>query len=400
MPGTGSAEVEIYPAADRLPAEALTLLDTAPGIFMSRAWWDVVLSHALPPGAEALFVVIRLGALIAETARTNRAECWHGRDGMEHSCPGGRIVALLPLLRLAGRLTSLTAPYTCEYRPLLARGLSQRDCLTAMAAFARWCRRFGVVRLDALPESGDGLVGLRDGAAGAGLHVLSFRHFGNWHEHVKGLNWSAYLAQRPGALRETVRRRLRRASGIPDARFELLGRPADMARAEEVFEAVYRRSWKEAEPYPSFNVALMRVMSEQGLLRLGVWSIGADAVAAQFWVVKSGHATVLKLAHDEVYKAHSPGTVLTALMLRHLLDQEHVSQIDFGRGDDAYKQGWAGQRRQRIGLLLINPWTSSGLVALSRHVIGHARNALTGNRDGTWRWSPQSGEAAGEQQSD
>ena len=60
---------------------------------------------------------------------------------------------------------------------------------------------------------------------------------------------------------------------------------------------------------------------------------------------------MLKLAHDEAFKAHSPGTVLTALMLRHLLDQEHVARIDFGRGDDAYKQGWAVERRQqRIGV--------------------------------------------------
>ena len=71
------------------------------------------------------------------------------------------------------------------------------------------------------------------------------------------------------------------------------------------------------------------------MLRLGVWSIGEEPVAVQFWVVKDGHATVLKLAHDEAFKAHSPGTVLTALMLRHFLNKEHVTRIDFGRGDDA-----------------------------------------------------------------
>ena len=84
----------------------------------------------------------------------------------------------------------------------------------------------------------------------------------------------------------------------------------------------------------------------------------------------AGHATVLKLAHDEACKAHSPGTVLTALMLRHLLDQEHVDHIDFGRGDDPYKQGWATQRRQRIGLLLVNPWSAAGSTTLLRHALG------------------------------
>jgi CelD/BcsL family acetyltransferase involved in cellulose biosynthesis len=109
----------------------------------------------------------------------------------------------------------------------------------------------------------------------------------------------------------------------------------------------------------------MRAMAVLGLLRFGVWSIATQPVAVQVWVVRDGQAIVLKLAHDEAFKAHSPGTVLTALMLRHL-DQEHVARIDFGRGDDAYKQGWATRRRQRIGLLLVNPRSWSGMAALAR----------------------------------
>jgi hypothetical protein len=199
---------------------------------------------------------------------------------------------------------------------------------------------------------------------------LRFDHFGNWYEDVGGLDWAGYLDRRPGALRETIRRRSRRAEKLPGARFDLFTRLDQMDEAAEAFESVYRRSWKDAEPYPSFNVALMRTMAARGWLRLGVWSIGPEPVAVQLWVVKDGQAIVLKLAHDEAYKAHSPGTVLTALMLRHLLDREHVDRIDFGRGDDGYKQGWAARRRQRIGLLLVNPWRPSGLAALLRHEVG------------------------------
>jgi CelD/BcsL family acetyltransferase involved in cellulose biosynthesis len=57
-------------------------------------------------------------------------------------------------------------------------------------------------------------------------------------------------------------------------------------------------------------------------------------------------------------------------MIRHLLDNEHVAQIDLGRGDDTYKQGWAGERRQRVGVLLINPWRPAGLLALLCHASG------------------------------
>ena len=349
MPGTSCAEIEIVATIAGLPPEALSLLDAADGIFASRLWWQVVLSHAIPAGSSASFVLLR---------------------------SAGRAVALLPMLRTGNRLSSLTTPYSCDYIPLLAAGLDQAARRAVMAAFGGFCRTWGIVRLDALPAEWDAMTDLRAGARHAGLRMLRFEHFGNWYEDVHGLDWLAYLQRRPGALRETIRRRLRKAEKLPNARFDLFTQPDQMDDAAEAFEAVYRKSWKDAEPFPTFNVALMQAMAPPGLLRLGVWSIAAEPVAVQLWVLKDGHAIVLKLAHDEAYKAHSPGTMLTALMLRHLLDQERVVQIDFGRGDDAYKQGWATQRRQRIGVLLVNPWHIAGAAQLLRHVGGRIRTVL------------------------
>ncbi len=342
-------DVATFASVDSLPADARRLLDQASSPFAGVAWWNAVLSAALPADEEACFVTVG---------------------------SGGGVAALVPMLRHRGRLDSLTTLYSCEYAPLLAGAPGSAVRVAAMAAFARSCRTGGVTRLDALPAEWDGLADVLAGARQAGLRTLRFDHFGNWYENTSGLDWSAYLLRRPGALRETIRRRLRRAERLPEARFELLTDPADMDRAAEAFESVYRRSWKQPEPYPAFNVALMRAMAGLGALRLGVWSIGGHPVAVQFWIVRAGRAIVLKLAHDEAFKAHSPGTVLTALMLRHLLDQEHVAEIDFGRGDDLYKKDWAAHRRQRIGVLLVNPWRLSGAAALLRHAAGRARRAV------------------------
>jgi hypothetical protein len=248
------------------------------------------------------------------------------------------------------------------------------------AAFARFCRRWAATRLDALAADWPGTAPLLTGARQAGLRALRFDHFGNWHEPVAGLDWAAYLARRPGALRETVRRRLRRAERMPEARFAVLTRPEAMAAGVAAFESVYARSWKDPEPFPGFNAALIHATARSGLLRLGVWSIAEQPVAVQVWVVEHGRATVLKLAHDETARAHSPGTVLTALMLRRLLDQERVTEIDFGRGDDAYKQGWAPARRQRGGMMLVNPRRGAGLALLGRHALGRLRAALMSGR--------------------
>jgi hypothetical protein len=351
MRGTSCAEpaVETYATIEALPPQALSLIDGAPDLFDTTPWWRTVLAHAMAAGSTSMFVVVRCG---------------------------DDVVAVLPMVRSGGRLSGLTTPYTCVYCPLVVAGVAHPTRITAMAAFARFCRRDGIVRLDALPADRGTVADLEAGSRQAGLVALRFDHFGNWFEDVEGLGWPAYLARRPGALRETIRRRLRRAEKVLDARFELLTSPDQMAQAATAFESVYARSWKEPEPYPEFNVALMHAMAAFGWLRLGVWSIGSMPVAAQFWVVKDGRATVLKLAHDEAYKTHSPGTVLTALMIRHLLDNEHVAMIDFGRGDDDYKQGWAGQRQQRIGLLLVNPWHLAGMKTLLRHAVGRVRHSL------------------------
>ena len=351
MFGTASADLTIETClmVEALPADAAALLDDASSLFDTRAWWSVTVAHAVAPAAQAMFLVVRRR---------------------------GHVVAIGPMLRTDGRFSSLTTPYTCVYKPLFAEGLDRATRIAAMAAVMRFCRSGGIVRLDALPAEWVRLGELEGGARRTGLVPLRFDHFGNWSEDVAGISWSAYLLRRPGALRETIRRRLRRAEKVAGARFDLFTRPDEMDRAAEAFESVYRRSWKDAEPYPDFNVALIRATAAQGSLRLGVWSVGADSVAVQFWVVMAGRAIVLKLAHDEAFKAHSPGTVLTALMLRHLLDEEHVRRIDFGRGDDAYKRDWAVERRQRVGLLLVNPWHPAGFAALLRHAAGRVRDAI------------------------
>ena len=336
-----SAEFLTFSGLDDLPDDGARLFGTADSFFASRAWWRTVLSHATPRGAEPCFVVCRVG---------------------------GSVAGLFPMLhRPKQAWVSFTTPYSCLYTPLIAPGI---DAAPAFETFGHFCRRRTVIRLDALPSEWPHWDAMAAGLHAAGLVHRRFGHFGNWHEDVKGLDWTGYLARRPGALRETIRRRLRRAERLPDAAFTLMTSLDGLDRGIAAFEDVYARSWKETEPFPSFNAALIRTAATAGILRLGLWSLNGHPIAAQFWIVEHGRATVLKLAHDEAFKTHSPGTVLTALMLRHFLDREVVEEIDFGRGDDPYKRDWAGQRRQRFGLLIVNPWRLGGLVALARQDLG------------------------------
>ena len=345
-----SAAVERFATPDELPPETEALFAANPGLFNSRGWWRTVLAFGVPHGSQPLFLLCRLR---------------------------GTPAALLPLQCTAGgHLAALTTPYTCEYRPLLASGLDAAGRHAVFAAFARFCRGFAHARFDALPADLRDPPAWTESARAARLAVLRFDAFGNWHEPVAGLDWQAYLASRQGALRETIRRRLRRAERDGGIGLQLLRSSLEIEAGIAAYEQVYARSWKPSEPFPGFVAGLLRTGAESGWLRLGLLRQGDRPIAVQLWSVENGLATVHKLAHDDACKALSPGTVLTACMLRHLLDAERVTEIDFGRGDDPYKQGWAGRRRQRIGMVLANPLRPAGMAMLVRHGLGRMRAAL------------------------
>jgi hypothetical protein len=334
--------MRLVSSPDALPAGLLG----GSGFFSTAAWWRTVVAAGVPAGAEAVFAV-------------------HG---------DGDGAVLWPLLRRAdGGFEALTNPYTCRYQPAAGE---RADLHGAGRALARLGRGGGVLRLDALDPDWAGLPAVLAGARAGGMAALRFDHFGNWHEAIAGRDWRGYLAGRPGALRETVRRRLRDAERNPALSFAVLEGAREVEGGIAEYEAVYARSWKEPEPFPDFNAELMRQTAREGTLRLSVLRHAGVAIAVQMWIVHDGIAAVLKLAHDEAHKPLSPGTALTAWTLRRLIEGEGVDGIDFGRGDDPYKQLWTSRRRQRIGVVLAAPWHPRGLAVLLRHAGGRLRERV------------------------
>jgi hypothetical protein len=309
--------------------------------FSGAAWYRTVIAAGLPAGGRAVLLVF------------SRA---------------GAAIALFPMLVSGGSagadgVSSLSTPYTCLWQPLLAPGA---DCAMMWRGFAAWCRQWPAVRLEALDAASADRIAA--GLRRTGLVPLRFDHFGNWHGAISA-GWAAYLAARPGQVREAVRRRTRRVIG-QGGQFRIVRDAAEIEAGIAAYEAVYARSWKEPEPFADFNATLMRQCAADGSLRLGLLSLGGEVMAAQIWVVRRDWAAVLKLAHDEALRAHSPGTVLTAMMIEHLAEREGVRALDFGRGDDAYKANWTSERRQRVGLVLANPYTLAGAFMIIQHVAG------------------------------
>ena len=189
----------------------------------------------------------------------------------------------------------------------------------------------------------------------------------NWIAATTGLDFEAYWANRPSKLRNTVRRRTKNSPFTT----EILDRFDDAAW--DAYEAIYAQSWKPDEGSPVFLRAAARQEGAAGTLRLGIARRDGQPIAAQFWTVENGHATIHKLAYLESEREHSPGTLLSVAMFRHVLDHDRPAVIDYGNGDEPYKAEWMDQRRERYRLRLFNLRSIGGL---SKSVRTAARAAM------------------------
>jgi hypothetical protein len=219
---------------------------------------------------------------------------------------------------------------------------------------------------------------LRDAFSNAGWLTDDYFIFGNWYHPVGGQSYADYLAARPSPLRNTLARAQRRLE--KDAGYSLRICPGqDLTDADiDAFVTVYNRSWKKPEPYPDFIPGLCRLAARAGWLRLGIVRLDGRPVAAQLWLVGNGKANIVKLAYDRDYAKTSAGTVLSAALMRHVIDVDRVDEIDYLIGDDAYKRDWMSCRRERRGLIAFNPAFPRGLLGAARHSAGKLKRRFFG----------------------
>jgi CelD/BcsL family acetyltransferase involved in cellulose biosynthesis len=190
------------------------------------------------------------------------------------------------------------------------------------------------------------------------------------------VDFETYLSARPSILRNTWKRKRELLKKRGNANFQLLGRADEVEPLIAIYEHVRERSWKSAEPFPDFIPNLMRLAGKLGALRFGALIIDGIPAAAQFWIVWGGKATIYKLVYAREFAAVSPGTVLTMEMVRNVLEEDSPVEINFGRGDDAYKKLWLSARREHWGIEAANPRTLGGILRASRIRAAVFRNRL------------------------
>jgi hypothetical protein len=281
---------------------------------------------------------------------------------------------------LSGRvLIGLSSYYTSLFGPLIEPDESDTQAvLDALAAAIKDDEpRWDVIDLHPLAIDTPVFQALVNAFKNSGLLAQTYFCFGNWYLRAQGRSYTEYFNALPSRLVNTIRKKKEQLENSVKSRVIVYQDLASLDEALHAYEKVYAASWKELESNPEFIRSLCRACAASGWLRLGVIYVDEQPVAAQIWIVHAGVAAIYKLAYDKRFAQLSPGTLLTAHLMEHVMDVDKVREVDFLTGDDEYKKDWMSDRRERWGIVAFNTRTPRGLLAFSRHVVGRtARRAI------------------------
>jgi len=356
--------VHIYSRFEDLPPQYHALFDAScrrAGFFLSLPWF----------------------LNLCETGLDNKAQL--RIYGLESTAEPRLAYAALPMrCQTAGKrglrprtLEAIANFYTSLFAPILADTDAQPAYLQALAAgIAGDTPRWDLVDLHPLARGTAQYDAIVHAFRQAGLAVQSYFCFGNWYLQVGRRSFQEYFDSLPSRLKNTVQRKSRQLQSAGRLRLEIVTGGQELEAAITAYEQIYRLSWKPSETFPEFIPGWLNTSAAQGWLRLGLAFIDDVPAAAQIWLVQQDRASIYKLSYDEQFSQLSIGSILTAHMMRHVIDVDHVSEVDYLTGDEPYKQDWMSDRRERWGIVAFNLWTVGGLIAYGKHMAGRLAKAI------------------------
>jgi len=313
--------------------------------FFCYSDWGQLPGHAQPlwSHAQQQSVFLSQAWLVALTNSTLKAPYQLCLLGVQEA---NKLVALLPL-KTADQvhLSSLSHSYSSHFDLLID---PQHAIETILECLANGLQNSGFLSLSVLPVDAQNshLVALKPWLEKRDFETLQSFRFYNWVYLSSGTSFSAYKQQLPSRLQQTLSRKKRKLEREHQTEFLLLDGDSALQAFSE-YEAIYRASWKGEEQFPEVMQTILEAVAAQGWLRLALLRIDQQPAAAQLWFVSSGKACIFRLNYDSHWRHYSPGTLLTGFMMKHVLEHERVQEMDFLMGNEAYKQDWMNQRRER-----------------------------------------------------
>lgn len=294
--------------------------------------------------------------------------------------PAGDPIALL-LLKFSEDskvLTSLSNYYSSLFYPLL-KADEVGSLIYLLKTLKSAPERWSALRLFPIPNERPVYQQTLNALTSSGWKSFQYFCFGNWYLPVAGRSFDVYWQGLSSKLRNTVTRKRKKflAGG---GRVEIVSGGPAIEQSIEAYQKVYHASWKKPEPFPGFIPGLIGQFAAKGNLRLGLAWLENEPVAAQIWLICGDRASIYKLAYDEKHAKLSAGSILTAHLMRHVIDVDQVQEVDYLSGDDEYKQQWMSHRRERWGVIAYNPATVPGFLGMCGQYFRRSIKRLLGKR--------------------
>ncbi len=322
-----------YTDLNQLPegADVLFAQGEKASLFFSRPWFESLAATALEDTQEML-----LACVVAE----------------------GNVLAILPMVKCAGNtLYPLRHRYTSLYSLLLAEN-DQPQILSCLVQGLNQLPFQGLI-FEPVGDDDSKINSLQQAMESAGFECHRNFRFYNWILRVQGQSYEEYMATRPARLRNTIARKQRKLEREQSYGLRLFT-GEEVPQAMSDYHAVYRASWKAHEQFAGFLDDMVARFSMLGWSRLAVLYINGQPAAAQIWFVLHGKANIFRLAYDETWKQYSPGSILTNFLMEYVIDTDEVEEVDFLTGNEAYKQDWMSERRERWALTCVKSVKPTG----------------------------------------
>lgn len=339
----------------QLPAAADSLFDHSAGesMFLTREWFEA------------------LGTTTPEDGQSLLLACVVDRE---------RLQALLPLIGTNGYWQSLNHRYTALFSLLLAAE-RQEETLHCLAEGLSQIPIHSF-QLAPVAEDDSNLLGLQQALTHFGYESQQHFFFYNWFHRTEQQSFDQYMAGRSAQLRNTIARKRRKLEREHECEIRMI-RGDEVQQGLIDYHTVYRASWKAHEQYLDLLDAAAINLSLPDWTRLAVLYIDGRPAAAQLWFVVQGKASIFRLAYSERWKRYSPGSILTAYLMQHVIDSDKVEEIDFLTGNEPYKQEWMSQRRQRWRVLFTRPHKSQGESGMLMIMFRRLFKGLFNRQDGS-----------------
>jgi len=262
----------------------------------------------------------------------------------------GNVLALLPLIEEGEYRESFSHRYTALYSLLLAEE-KQADVIDCLAD---GLNQMPIHSLELSPVADDdsNILRLKEAMTSFGYEYHQHFFFYNWIHRIQRQSFDEYMAERPAKLRNTIARKRRKLEREHEYNIRMF-KGDEVKQGLEDYHAAYSASWKANEQFVTLLDAVAINLSVPGWTRLAVLYIDGKPAAAQLWFVVESKASIFRLAYDEKWKKYSTGSILTAYLMRYVIDEDKVDEIDFLTGNEVYKQDWMSVRRQRCRVLFV-----------------------------------------------